>query len=290
VPSLPPPPPPPPPRPKAPPARAQLPASTTIPSHPVEVTNAPPPPWAQEALASDWDKPMPLTDANVQPGAKARPPLPPPRMTIDVDRPADPSDFKPKQSTPPSAAAPLSSASPGVAPQVRSARDAARALLNYVSPLIRAGKAAQLGSKDAPNDTIANAQRDMRIIKSDGIYGPKTAARGKELLGIEFPSRVSNKRVAPQKLDAIDLIMKPPPVPPPPSQKVAAHSPLEAASALLVLVTNPPVNWGTRANPNKLIAAAQKDMGGGLKADGVYGPLTASRGAKLLGKPFPARE
>jgi hypothetical protein len=285
APELPPPPPPPT------PPKKQLALPATIPSHPVEVTNAPST-RAQDMLGPDWDKPLPLPAAAPKFAKKPAPAaapaspsaaataarlaaLPSPLGPIDVNRPT----FEP-----PLAAAPAS-------PQGRTAREAARALLNYVSPLARAGNADALGTKDHPSDEVAKLQMEMKLVKSDGIYGPKTAARGKELLGIEFPARNSGKRrvaATPPHVDAIDLIMKPAPVPPPPSTKVATHSPLEAASALLALVTHAPVNWGSKASPNKLIAAAQKDMGG-LTADGVYGPLTASRGAKLLSKPFPAR-
>lgn len=156
----------------------------------------------------------------------------------------------------------------------RSAREAARALLNYVTPLIRGGRQAELGTHDAPNDTVANAQRDMRGIPSDGIYGPRTAARGKELLGVAFPSRTkgAGARVS---------VPAPPPSP-------DARAPQEAAAALYELVTHAPIQWGTREQPNSDIRRAQLEMGR-VTADGVYGPKTQARAASLLRQAFPAR-
>lgn len=44
---------------------------------------------------------------------------------------------------------------------------------------------------------------------------------------------------------------------------------------------------GTKARPNPFVRDAQRDMG--VNPDGIYGPATRSRGAKLLHKAFPAR-
>jgi hypothetical protein len=46
---------------------------------------------------------------------------------------------------------------------------------------------------------------------------------------------------------------------------------------------------GTKAAPAKTVRDAQHDMGGGLIADGIYGPKTQARGKALTGKAFPAR-
>jgi hypothetical protein len=291
-PQLPPPPPPPPERPK-------LPASTEIPAHDVQVLNSGAPSSALPAKASNV--PAKASPSSSSSASKLKGPV---LMSLDVNRPPEASDFAKAAAAKaqPMAASAAAPATPAQQ-QARTAKEAAKALLAYVSPRIRAGQLSELGTKDAPNDFIANAQRDMRLIASDGVYGPKTQARGKELLGLEFPSRTSNKKRAKanaidvlmqpppepkQPPSAIDVLMQPPPAPPPPGKAVPAHSPLEAASALLALVTHAPVDWGTKARPNKLIAAAQKDMGG-LTADGVYGPKTQARGAALLHKPFPAR-
>jgi hypothetical protein len=205
------------------------------------------------------------------------------------------------------------------AEETRTPKQAAQQLYTYVVPLIKAGNLAELGAKGKPNHFIANAQRDMRLIESDGIYGPKTAARGKELIGREFPSRTSKKRVSaatlpanwkvepPGALTAVPEATLPvdPPAgplpqlwpgagkvleqsPPAPSSSSTKRTPKEAAAALYALVHQSDVDWGTKVHPNTLIAAAQRDMGS-VTADGVYGPKTAARAAALLGRAMPAR-
>jgi hypothetical protein len=182
----------------------------------------------------------------------------------------------------------------------RSPRQAATDLFNFVTQAIRDKQDAQLGSKASPSDFVAAAQRDMRLVASDGIYGDKTGARGKELLGREFPKRNPVKRrVSPTKIPAAvvnalppstaAILAMPPPEPPSLDQRVAAVSPREAAAALFELVTHPPVDWGTKSKPNPLIRGAQNDMGG-LFADGIYGTKTQARGTILLGRQFPARK
>ena len=84
------------------------------------------------------------------------------------------------------------------------ARDAAQRLYDYVTAELRAGRAAGLGDKTHANATVRAMQTLMRSIVADGIYGPKTRARGKELLGREFPPREGKA---------------PPPPPPPPKDK-----------------------------------------------------------------------
>lgn len=204
----------------------------------------------------------------------------------------------------------------------RSAKQAATELLSYASMAIRSGMDAQLGTKELPSDYVAAAQRDMRGLVSDGVYGPKTMKRGHELTGISFPSRVKGlgrsqapklpspasssafktplKKALPlsaAELDAIPVppppptaaIEKPPAAPPSPATVVHEHSPVEAAAALFeYLRSTKPPTWGVKGAPNKVIQAAQNDMGG-LAADGIYGPKTRARGKELLGKAFPPR-
>jgi hypothetical protein len=45
------------------------------------------------------------------------------------------------------------------------------------------------GTKARPNAELAKAQADMGGIAADGIYGPATKARGKQLIGRTFPAR-----------------------------------------------------------------------------------------------------
>ena len=277
------------------------------------------------ALYSLSQRGQPFGEPAMQPSA-APPPPPQPRQPLpDVLRlappvPLDMVDTIPSHAVQVTDSPPPSSAIPATAsPVQRSAPDAAKALYAYITPLIRAGKTGtELGTTDQPNNFIANAQRDMRIVRSDGIYGPKTAARGKELLGREFPARSSTKKrvqPAPQQVDIGPAVIKeatispleavtkmppepgpaapPPPAapaaPPPPSVQVNEHAPQEAAAALYALVTHKPVDWGSKQKPNELIRGAQADMGG-LVSDGIYGPKTRDRGTKLLGKSFPARK
>lgn len=171
-------------------------------------------------------------------------------------------------------------------PSGRTSKQAAQALRDWVNAALKSGNDAALGSSKAPNDTVAIAQRDMRLIVSDGVYGPKTAARGKELLGVEFPSR-TKRRTAATATPTPTLSI---PVPPATDISVNKHSPIEAANALLVLLNaSAPSTWGTRAQPNDVIAKAQADMGG-IVADGIYGAKTQARGRALTGKTFPTRK
>jgi hypothetical protein len=190
---------------------------------------------------------------------------------------------------------------------VRGPKDAARELLSYISPLIRSGNLDALGSKEAPNTIIQAMQTDMRKVNADGVYGPKTQARGKELLGVEFPARAGGKRIVPKaqpsaaaskpKPSAAKPAPAPPlppaiaalkPAPPPPSLDVpvSEHSPKEAAEALWIYLQGPNPDRGHKGAPSEIVRAAQKDMAGGLKADGIYGPKTAARAKALTGHPF----
>ena len=247
------------------------------------------------------------------PAARA---LPPPSTSTTEAQESIPShSVQVVQATPPTALPAAQTPPPAAKPApaaTRSPRQAATDLYAYVVPLVRAGDSTALGVKGHPSNFIAAAQRDMRLIASDGIYGPKTMARGKELLGREFPPRTA-KRVAPSPPPepvvpalkvgpatfvpaapppvppSVKAMTAPPVAPPPPSVRVNQTSPREAATALYALVKTPPVHWGTKANPNQLILAAQRDMGG-LVPDGIYGPATRKRGKELLGMTFPPRK
>lgn len=71
---------------------------------------------------------------------------------------------------------------------------AARQLYDYVTKIIRGGQGAQL-REPARDDFVNEAQHDMKGAKllaalnkgQGGLYGPLTRARGKELIGREFP-------------------------------------------------------------------------------------------------------
>jgi hypothetical protein len=259
--------------------------ATGIPSYPVAVdfgltpqrpnmsmASAPPP----ASTSVDWGLTPPRP--NFTPGLPATTKAPGNAVAPALTMPA--SAAAPAARTTPSA--PARTATPAAAPNssTRAPSDAARELYSLVVPLIRDGNLDALGTNAQPSQAIAILQRDMRVIKSDGIYGPKTAARGKELLGREFPPRTApaNRRVSAT-----------PATPAPQAPKVAIrYSPEQAAEALYLLVTHPPVDWGSKKLPNSLIEAAQHDMGE-LVADGVYGPKTQARGTKLTGHKFPAR-
>lgn len=81
--------------------------------------------------------------------------------------------------------APARGAAPGFG---RAPRVAAQELYDYANRLIRSGDGARL--HQTPDAFVAAAQIDMRMkvaAGQEGFYGPKTRARGKELLGREFP-------------------------------------------------------------------------------------------------------
>ncbi|HET8938987.1 MAG TPA: hypothetical protein VFN67_36335 [Polyangiales bacterium] len=223
------------------PKAAPKPASNTIPSHTVTVTPA----------ASSSASSTPAAKPAAKPAAPS--PTQPPGATVDL----------PAQ----------------VVPEGRSPKQAAQALQAYVTPLIRSGRAAELGSKAKPNELIASLQRDMRGIASDGIYGPKTQARGKELLGVEFPARASSK------LPAANVLNQPPPSPPSTETSEAAR----AAEGLLAYLSQPGADQGSKGKPSGYVKAAQAAMGA-LTADGIYGPATRARGAQLTGQTFPPRK
>ncbi|HET8939219.1 MAG TPA: hypothetical protein VFN67_37500 [Polyangiales bacterium] len=188
------------------------------------------------------------------------------------------------------------------------------------------------GSKQSPNPIIAKAQRDMGGITADGIYGPKTQARGAALTLSSWPARPVAKPAAklaakpassipsnPVKVtsstskasssstktaaERAPTTAAPAPNRPPgattvdlPAQVVSTErSPKQAAQALhtyatgLVRSGRGAAELGSKAKPNDFVAAAQRDMRGGLASDGIYGPKTQARGKELLGVEFPNR-
>lgn len=68
----------------------------------------------------------------------------------------------------------------------------------------------------------------------------------------------------------------------------AGRSPQAAASDLLTYF-NAGRPLGTKDAPSTFVEAAQRDMGGGIATDGIYGPDTRARGRALIGKVFPPR-
>ena len=187
----------------------------------------------------------------------------------------------PKPTPPPGAATDRRDPPPEVVITQRTTKQAAQALYNYVTPIIRSGRGAELGSAAKPNDTVAAAQRDMKLVASDGIYGPKTQARGKELLGMEFPSRYGIGT----KLPAANVLNKPPAAPP----ITTTNEQARAAESLLAYLSQPGANQGVKGSPSVFVKASQAAMGQ-LTADGIYGPATRARGAQLTGKTFPPRK
>jgi hypothetical protein len=67
----------------------------------------------------------------------------------------------------------------------RSAQQAALDLLAYVTPILAAKRGSELGVKGAPNAVVKAAQLDMGDVPADGIYGPRTRAKGADQQ--EFP-------------------------------------------------------------------------------------------------------
>ncbi len=192
--------------------------------------------------------------------------------------------FLAKQVSQPKASGPTPTPPPAAAEVVttqRTTKQAAQALHSYVTPLIRSGRGAELGSAAKPNDFVAAAQRDMKLIASDGIYGAKTMARGKELLGVEFPSRYG----VGTKLPAANVLNAAPAVPP----VTTTNEQARAAESLLAYLQKPGADQGVKGKPSSFVRASQSAMGA-LTADGIYGPATRARGAQLTGKTFPPRK
>jgi hypothetical protein len=80
-----------------------------------------------------------------------------------------------------------------------------------------------------------------------------------------------------------------------PTSTSLARSPTQAAKDLLayarqaVKSKDAAMRLGTKNAPNAFVRAAQRDMAGGLKADGIYGSATRMRGQALLKTSFPPR-
>jgi hypothetical protein len=128
------------------------------------------------------EPPAPAPPAAAKPKPKAKPPASSPRPA-PAPQPAPP----PAAAAKPKAKAPASSPQPAAA--TRSPQDAAQALFDYVTAAIAAGRARTLGNKSEPNAIVRDAQADMGELVADGIYGPASRARGKALLGRNFPAR-----------------------------------------------------------------------------------------------------
>jgi hypothetical protein len=120
-----------------------------------------------------------------------------PAVTIDVKGPtrvppaAEPAAPPPALPPPPMPANPEQ---PAVA-VARKPTQAAKDLYDYAVSRIKAGQGSTLGTNAHRNEIVHKAQIDMggsklnaALAKGEGgIYGPLTRARGKELLGREFP-------------------------------------------------------------------------------------------------------
>lgn len=113
----------------------------------------------------------------------------PKHLPTHQDTPA--SVLTPASDTPPDASA---SSSEPEAIVHRTPKQAAKSLYDFVKGRISAGQGSELHGKY--NEIVDKAQRDMGGTKlkaaidkgQAGIYGPLTRARGKELLGMEFPA------------------------------------------------------------------------------------------------------
>jgi hypothetical protein len=191
-------------------------------------------------------------------------------------------------------------------------RSAAERLYAYVLREIREGRSANLGSKGNPNPEVLAGQKGMTKVTADGIYGPKTRERGKELTGKPWPARGEVTRPkaatpAPAPPKPRNELPPPPPVvreEPKPKAKAKAERPapvpaarrsaVQAAEDLLahakaaIASGKAASQLGSKSAPNQTVALAQADMGE-LTADGIYGPATRARGKALTGKTFPAR-
>ena len=200
-------------------------------------------------------------------------------------------------------------------------RAAAQQLFRYVAGVISAGKASTLGTKGNPNPEVKRLQLAMGGIRGDGIYGPATRARGKELLGREFPAR-RRRRSVPEPPTAVRqppsprLEPEPERLPPPAPEEeeepeeeapeyepavlteleppeLSQRSPKRAALDLLLYVRNigstgRAAALGYKNHPSQMVKDAQRDMGD-LIDDGIYGNKTRARGKALTQQRFPAR-
>lgn len=105
-----------------------------------------------------------------------------------VTRAATAKTLKVSESTlPPYASAYGKPAATALAFPARTPAQAARDLLAYLTKINTV--ASTWGTKAKPNETVRRAQADMGQLVADGIYGPKTQARGSALAGQKLPVR-----------------------------------------------------------------------------------------------------
>jgi hypothetical protein len=97
-------------------------------------------------------------------------------------------------------------------------------MFDYVTAELRAGRAAGLGDRTHKNATVRTLQAAMGGIVADGVYGPATRARGRELLGREFPARASKRPPVPPA-PGPGPVLPPSPAPAPKPAPVPAPAP-----------------------------------------------------------------
>lgn len=120
-------------------------------------------------------------------------------------------------------------------------KDAATSLYKFVSLKIRKEEFGALGTKAKPSVKVRRDQRAMRNLKTDGIYGDKTRARGTELLGKPFPARrIQRKDALPPPEPKPIVFQDTAPAPDP--QQPPAPPPIEETVRDPELVT-PLVEW-----------------------------------------------
>lgn len=279
----------------APPMRVPAPAVRVVPAPPTKPTKPivvpTPPPRVVRVVRVP--KPPPV----VRPVMKRKKVLvPKPPMVVEpAPPPRPPRPVAPQPPVPEPVVAPAPQPvpqpepepSPKPAPVLRK-REAAERLYYLVGQLLHSKRYGELGTGANPNQQIARLQAAMGLIEADGIYGPKTRARGKELTGMEFPVRLRAAPTAPP-VPTPTAPQPPAPEPPIPSEKLTTRdSKFEAAEKLYAHIESGGAR-GFKRRPSEDVREAQKTMGGGLVPDGIYGPKTRARGAELLGKPFPPR-
>ena len=163
---------------------AEIASPKTVPEVPPAVRPATPKPKPAA-------RPAPKPAARPAPKPAAKPAKPAPRPVVAA-RPAPPPPRPPPRPMPPrGGSGRVITIDPDRPAVTRSPKQAATDLRGYVTPLLKAGKGAQLGTKGKPNPTVLAAQRDMGGMSPkdiDGIYGPATRKRS-AALGIPLPVR-----------------------------------------------------------------------------------------------------
>jgi hypothetical protein len=145
-----------------------------LPSMPmVPVTALPAAPAPQPPAAS-----MPLYQVPAPPAAAPTLPVKRPFGDQPLDVQATQTNVKPATNAAPTPAA------------KRAPKQAALDLLAYVTPILAQKRGSELGIKNKPNAVVKAAQLDMGDNPVDGIYGPRTREKGKQLTGKNFPARV----------------------------------------------------------------------------------------------------